>query len=253
MLSSNRANSSPFILTKRPSQPLLERQIALEERGAGKAAHLIKEAIVGYRDAPYAGYYNPYGNEQKPWRNRISIICGQLANNLKGVTLICSWVLFILSFFEPPHWCRDASDLQIIDYQDDQVAGDKGYGDCKLLLNSYGETADGQENEELYPNSSTMWLTINQSRHIEMACVCFITLYWGLKFGDDGFVPHLFFYPGYKRWTNVLQCIVLISLFISAIFDITTYNPFLRMLVLGSLLRRFQQELFTFLKMVSDP
>lgn len=34
---------------------LLERQRALQEPGVGKAAHLIKDAVMGYQDAPYEG------------------------------------------------------------------------------------------------------------------------------------------------------------------------------------------------------
>ena len=232
-----------------PSELLLERKQALKHAGVGKAAHLMKQAVTGYRDAPYEGNYNPYDGEHG-WRNKTSIICGQLVVKLRRVVILCGWGLFGLSFFEAPYWCRDVSDLQTMmdDYQDDQLYESKAdeYGDCKILLNAYGATADGEEYEQLYPNTNTMWLTIKQSRCIEISCICFVGLYLVFEFGKDGFAPNLFFYPGYKRWTHAIQCISLICLLSTD----TALNPFLRMFVICTFLRKFQHELGKFLKMV---
>ncbi|KAL7534858.1 LOW QUALITY PROTEIN: hypothetical protein ACHAXR_006128 [Thalassiosira sp. AJA248-18] len=279
--------SSPLIHSKRAPASLLERHRALKERGVGQAAHLIKDAVFGHQDAPYegkygslrmlhslpaiivypqhffdlyepAGYYDPYKNEQSVLRNKTSVLCGRLVVHLKGAVLFSCWLLFLLSFFEPPHWCRNASDLQIVvdkeadDPTYNNSSAVREYGDCKLLFDAYGTTADEEEDQPYYPNSSSMWLTIYQSKLVELACALFISLYMALEFGDDGFEARLFFYPGYKRWTRTVQSIVLVFIITSTVFDVTIYNPFLRMSILGTFLRTFQRELWTFLKMIPE-
>ena len=243
--------STPLLSSNSISR-LLKRQRALKEKGVGKAAHLIKDAVFGHQDAPYEAYYDPYANDQSVLRNNISVICGRLVVQLKGVVVLSSWILFMLTFFEPPHWCRDADSLQSVVSQGERDATDnsKYYGDCKLLFDAYGTTADNEINQPYYPNSSTMLLTISESKLIELACVLFISLYMTFAFADDGFKMCFFFYQGYKLWTHTIQCISIVGLIASIIFDITILNHFLRMLLLGTFLRGFQRELWTFLKMV---
>lgn len=184
-------------------------------------------------------------------RDAISILCGRLAVQLRGTVVLVCWTLFMLTFFEPPPWCRDASDLQIVARStvDDSI---KGYGDCGILFKSYGVTADKEENQALYPNFDAMLLTIAQGRVIEIICIGFITMYMLLQFGDDGFFPSFFFYRGYKRWVHVSQCFILIMLLLSISIGNTTLNPFLRMAILGTFLRGFQRELLTLLKTIPD-
>jgi len=228
---------------------LTSRQYALRESGVGQAAHLIKDAVVGHQDAPYEGYFDPYqDSEEESIISTISVICGRLVVQLKGAVIFCSWVLFLLTVLEPPHWCRDASELQIVIDRRDKSHSE--YGDCEILLNAYGTTVDNQDNQQLYPNSGSMLLTIYQSKMIQLICTCFISVYILLEFGDDGLSPPLFFYSGRKRWIHSVQCTVLICLFASVYYGTTIYDPFLRMVVLGSFLRKFQLELWTFMKMV---
>ena len=248
---------TPLISTKKAVRSLVERSLlterqrALRVEGVGHAAHLIKDAVLGFQDAPYEGYFDPYQDEQSII-STISVICGRLVVQLRGAVVFCCWVLFMLTFVEPPHWCRDASHLQIIIDEGNNNVMYKEYGDCKLLLTAYGTTADNEINKQLYPNADNMLLTINQTNAIEFICTCFITLYLGFAFGDDGFSPSLFFYPGKKRRLHTIQCIVLVCLFISLVYDHTAYNPFLRMLILSTFLRRFQLELWTFVNMIPD-
>lgn len=164
--------------------------------------------------------------------------------------LVC-WALFMLSFFEPPTWCRDASDLQIVaDSRDDSNINE--FGDCRILFDAYGVTADEVENQALYPNFDAMLLTVTQSRNIEIVCTSVIAIYMLLQFGDDGFSPSFFFYHGYKRWIHASQCFILILFLLSILADNTTFNPFLRVAILGTFLRGFQRELMTLLKMIPD-
>ena len=61
--------------------------------------------------------------------------------------------------------------MQIVgDAEEDIRSPVKEYSDCKLLLDAYGTTEDDEENQQLYPSSSTMLLTIYQSKLIEVAC-----------------------------------------------------------------------------------
>lgn len=214
----------------------------------GQAAHLIRDAHLGFQDAPVNGYYNPYDNEGRPVRNAISVWCGRLAVQLRGAVVLVCWTLFMLTFFEPPTWCRDASDLQIVARSADDDDSTREYGDCKILFESYGVAADMEENQALYPNFDAMLLTIAQSRKIEILCISFITIYMLLLFGDDGFFPSFFFYQGYKRWIRASQCFILMML----LADSSTLNPFLRGFLLGTFLRGFQTELLTLIKMIPD-
>jgi hypothetical protein len=238
-----------------------EHRRALEERGVGRAAHLIKDAVIGRQDAPYEGFYDPYQYPQHVFRNALSIVCGRLVVQLRGVVQFSCWLMFSLTFFEPPAWCRDASHLQIVvdaeegDQSYNNTRSVKEYGDCKLLFDAYGTTEDGEENQPLYPSSSTMLLSVYQSKLIEIACVAFIALYLALALADDGFVPRLFFYPGEKRLIHTVQCLALVCLLRNAIsedYTSATSSPFLRLLILGSFLRKKHREMWTFTKIVSN-
>lgn len=205
-----------------------------------------------------AGYFDPYNGDNNVIRNKMSVVAGRLVVYLRGAVIFASWVLFMLSFLEPPHWCRDASHLQIVaDKQEDDLNYNnsntvKEYGDCKLLLSAEGITADGEDIQSYYPNSGSMYVSIYQSKVIEMTCVAFIALYFLLEFVDDGFETSLFFYPGHKRRKHAIQCTTLVLIISSILFDVTVYNSFFRLFILGSFLRSFQRELFTFMKMVSN-
>jgi hypothetical protein len=232
-----------------------EHRRTLQERGVGRAAHLIKDAVIGHQDAPYEGFYDAYQYPHRVFRNALSIVCGRLVVQLRGVVLFSSWLMFLLTFFEPPAWCRNASHLQIVVDAEEGDQAVKGYGDCKLLLDAYGTTEDDEENQQLYPNSKTMLLTIYQSKLIEIACGSFIASYIALAFAHDGFVPRLFFYPGEKRLLHTVQCLASVCLLRNAISDDYTSaisSPFLRLLILGSFLRKKHRELWTFANIVSN-
>lgn len=226
-----------------------ERQHALKVMGVGPAASMIRDAVMGYQDAPYEGFYDPYKNQDARVRNTVSVVCGRFIayNWAKKLLLGANWMLFILSFLEPPHWCRNSS-LEITKGNMNYSLNE--YGDCQVLLNARGTTVDGEENREYYPNWNCMWLTVSQSKHIELSCILIIFSYMVLKMGDDGFRFRLFFYPGYKRWLHSSQIILLLFLSLGVAFD-QVLNPFFRMILLGSFLRNFQKEFFTMMKMVS--
>ena len=219
--------------------------------GVGPAAFLIKDAVIGQQDAPYEGWYDPYNTfAENEFRNVIAVLCGRLLAMTWVKRLLCyfpNWILFGLSFIEPPQWCRD-SDLEIADNNlDDSL---RNFGDCKVILGGWGETADGEGVDQLYPNSSSMWVSVTQSERIELACIGIVTFWMLLELGRDGMDSRLFFYPGAKRVLHSFRCVLLISLLIGIMLENTTFNPFFRMLLLTSHLRNFQRELLSVLKMI---
>ena len=226
-----------------------DRDLALKENGVGPAAAMIKDAVLGYQDAPYEGFFSPYSNPNARIQNFISIVCGRciaydLVNNL---VLGASWALFILTFLEPPQWCRDSS-LEIVQGVMDNSFTE--YGHCKIILQARGTAADGEENQYYYPSYDAMWVSVSQSRQVELSCVFIIFCYMILELGKDGFHLPLFFYPGYKRLVHSARIIISVCLVVGVVTDNAILNPLFRMILLGSFLRNFQTEFWTIIKMV---
>ena len=97
------------------STPLITNTLrTARERAIGRAAHLIKNAVIGRQDAPYEGHFDPYENRELKVRNAISIMARRIRVRARGVVLCASWVMFLLTFFEPPAWCRYASNLHLL-------------------------------------------------------------------------------------------------------------------------------------------
>jgi hypothetical protein len=162
----------------------IERQQA-QALGVGPAAFFIRDAVLGYQDAAYDGFYDPYStvgtdDTHTILRNTISFVCNRLIGHswVKRLLYGANWVLFILSFIEPPQWCRD-SDLQIAKNNLNDSLSE--YGDCMVILNAKGTAADGEENQDYYPNADAMWLTISQSKYVELICIFIILLFLILK------------------------------------------------------------------------
>jgi hypothetical protein len=221
--------------------------------GLGPAAFLIKDAVIGQQDAPYEGWYDPYttfGQEYDELRNLISVVCGRMIAMTWVKSLLCyapNWILFTLSFIEPPQWCRD-SDLTIATNNPSDSL--REYGDCNIILNSWGLTADGLKTDQLYPNSSSMWISVTQSKQIELLCVGVVAFWMLLELGRDGMDSRLFFYKGPKRVLHFIRCCCLVALLAGSLAENTTFNPFFRMLLLASHLRTFQVELLSVARMV---
>jgi hypothetical protein len=228
-----------------------QRERALQESGVGPAAFLIKNAVVGHQDAPWYGWYDPYTDPQKEARNFLSVFCGRLVayKFMNRVLITANWVLFILSFLEPPQWCRD-SDLDITHNNSDDSL--REFGDCKIVLNARGTSVDGTADVALYPNFGSMWLSAKQSQAIELVCVGIIATFGLFEFGRDGLELHLYFFPGIKRWLRVLRITLLMLLIVGLAAENVAFSPFFRMLLLATHLRDFQSQVFSLVKMVSQ-
>jgi len=177
------------------------------------------------------------------------VAAGRLVVQLRWITVLACWALFLLGFVEPPSWCREASNLNIIANQL-TVSNKDEYGDCDVLLHATGTTIDGQENRELYPSTKSMILTYRESKFIEIFGLCVVSFFMLLKLADDGFRLNLFFYSGKKRRLNTLQLAVLAGLSFCTAIDAVEPKPILRMLLLASFLRGFQKEFFTVVQMI---
>jgi hypothetical protein len=150
-----------------------ERQEALKCEGVGAAAFLIRDAVLG-EDNTLTGFYDPYDNPGSDFRNLISVICRRLVSYppLMRLESAFVWLLIVLTFIEPPVWCR---------------SGNSKDG-CESLLTLEGTPA-GQEDDPsaesvlYYPNSKSVLLTLNQSRVVECVCLGVIGLFILFRFG----------------------------------------------------------------------
>jgi hypothetical protein len=226
-----------------------ERESALRKDGVGSAAFLIRDAVLGEEDRAYETYYNPYECPEKEWRNFLAIICARLSANQWMVGLVqgTAWMLALLTFVEPPYWCRD-SDLFLA--QNSTVDGSGKFGSCRVLFNAKGESPDGETSVEYYPNSKAMVVSIEDARAVEWICLSVMTFYLILKFGRAGFESKRFFINGYRHGIWLLQICLMVFLLRSLLMQYTEYNPFVRLLLLGTLMRDFQREAYTLIKMV---
>lgn len=223
-----------------------EKEHALKNLGIGPAAHLIRDAVLGERSPEL--YYNPYENPDRPIRNFLSALCARWVTNrwMVRLQLASAWALVMLTFIEPPAWCR-TSDLEIVQGQelDD-------FGTCGVILRSRGSAADGSEGVQLYPNASSMLLTPSQARLVEASCLGIASLFLLGRWGRAGFDLGRFFQPGIVRRINLLQLAMLGYLSVAVMLHRTTYNPFGRLILLGTYLKSFQKELWSLFRMVSS-
>jgi hypothetical protein len=225
-----------------------ERKYALQKEGVGSAAFLIRGAVLGEEDIPYACWYNPYANPKKEWRNFFAIICGRLSGThwMTWVVQIAAWMIALLTFIEPPYWCRhgDFAMLEDVDYEDYK------FGSCGVLLSAKSASLDGEESVDYYPTSKSMQISIEESMAVEWLCLSIVTFYLILKVGRDGFEAKRFFINGYSRWARTLQSFLIAFLYYGLITKYSKYDPFVRLFLLGSFMRDFQREVYTLIKMV---
>ena len=234
-----------------------ERNHALETLGIGPAAHLIRDAVLGEKST--ADWFDPYQNPNQPIRNAVSLVCSRLIAHrwMNRLLRATAWILAILSFIEPPSWCRNQKyiHLPIVRNNNNNSTtspANHEFGTCGILLEARGTAVDGTENVQLYPNSSSMWLTPTQAHAIEAWCLGIIFFFLLLQFGKDGMDRRHFFDVGSgARQLHSLRLILLAVLVLGLYMDDKTYSPFFRLVMLGTHLQTFQKELDSLLRMVS--
>ena len=116
-------------------------------------------------------------------RSVMSRRCTRLVTNAFFTFLlrVSTYGLILLSFIEPPSWCRGFSD-----------GDDNPYNGCEYALNLEGTPlfySDDTEDpvQDLYPNTGTMFLTLKQSLMLEWVFLSFIALHTLLSIGRDSF------------------------------------------------------------------
>jgi hypothetical protein len=222
------------------------RQQALKNLGISPAAHLIRDAVLGEKGTPYEAWYDPYANPDQPFKNFVCVLFGRVLSHRWMLRVLrgAAWTLVLLSFIDPPHWCRN-SDLDIV-----QVGEDNKFGTCGVIMKTRGTASDGEEDVEYYPNTDSMWLTVKQSEQLEWVCLGIITAFIILQFGRDGFELNRFFFPGHVRRKHSLRLFLLPCLYYGLLTRNTIYSPFFRIVLLGTYLKNFQKEMNSFIKMV---
>lgn len=223
-----------------------EREHALKYLGIGPAAHLIRDAVLGERSPE--DWFDPYADPDQPFRNFLSVLCSRLIANrwVNRLLRTMAWVPVILSFIEPPRWCDNETELALVEGTelDD-------FGTCGVILRARGMAVDGTENVQLYPNTSSMFLTRGQSQRVEAFCLGMIVFFMLLEFGKDGLDIRRFFQAGPVGRVRIFRLVLLICLFGAVCSNITVFSPFFRLLLLGTYLKSFQKELDSFMRMVS--
>lgn len=223
-----------------------EREYALKNLGIGPAAHLIRDAVLGEKS--HESWYDPYADPDQPIRNFISLLCSRLITSrwMARVMRATAWALVLLSFFDPPSWCQHNTDLALV--QDTTTVDD--FGTCGVILRARGTAVDGTAHVQLYPNSSSMWLTPTQSEFVEAFCLGIIFFFLLLEFGADGLDLRRFFQAGSVGQVRMFR----LSMIAFLVFGLSVKNrvlsPFFRLLLLGTILKSFQKELNSFVRML---
>jgi hypothetical protein len=173
-----------------------ERTRALQQPGVGKAAFLIRDAIVGSTDNPSEGTFNPYENPNTPLRNTISIICRRICAKRSFIRFIyfVVWMLMFLSFIEPPSWCYDIPGLEMS--EEDKVKNKVNGGQCATIMDLRGPPADDPKSDQevqYYPNATFLLLTRRQAIVYESICLVLLGVYFLMQIGRDGCHPRIFF------------------------------------------------------------
>jgi len=165
------------------------------------AAYLLRDAIIlaksnssfAHTDYLISSYDNSV-NRSSEYNTYRKILVNPF---IKGLTKLCVFGLVLLSFIEPPNWCRGFSD------------GDSdGLNGCEDALAMKGTplfyTDDTETREQYYyPSSGAMALTVYQSLYIERALVGFLLLHLILCLAKDGFSIERYFCLNLSRMHEV--------------------------------------------------
>lgn len=176
---------------------------------------------------PAEGAYNPYKDESKTFLNTVSIQCRRWCSNATFLRVLHTTVLFLLllTFFEPPLWCRDR---------------------CDDLLHLQGMPAGSTSKEQvayLYPATRVIFLTTNQSMWIESFCLLAIAIGVVLRIGRDGLSLERYLRKSAVRLNRITQLVCLLLLSVGIVGSNTTWNPYLRMIMALSFLTDSQREI----------
>lgn len=160
-----------------------------------KAANLLRDVILLSKTSSELAHTDysisrlSRSNGKYVW---LSGWCSKIVNHpfFLAVFHTCVFALMLLSFFEPPAWCRD--------FDDGDTDSENG---CELALSMKGVPAfysDDSETrmQDYYPNTGTNILTVSQSLKLEWFFMIVILTHTTLCFGKDDFSLKNFFLIG---------------------------------------------------------
>ena len=193
-----------------------ERDRALKQPGVGKAAFLIRDAVLGDQENPSEGTYNPYENPDHELQNTISIVCRRVCASrpFRKFIYAVAWNLVVLSFIEPPAWCFGIPGIEATDGEAINV------GHCWKIMSLRGPPAgDSNSNEDVqyYPNSVFFLLSRTQASIFEWTCLVILAAHYLLLIGRDGCSISRFFRPGRSQLPRLSGAISLVCLVIGLI------------------------------------
>ena len=232
-----------------------ERERAVE-KGIVQAAFLIRDAVLGESENPSKGTYDPYLHPENSIRNLLSLIFRQILSHryLRKLSFVAVWSLALLTFVEPPSWCRDG-------YNDDEsmncevimaLRGPAASSETnRTTINFTGAAFPGEDDVEYYPSSHSILLTKEQSNIIEWICISIFSLVLLFRIGRDGCSLFRFLRRGPAQTIRLLQLLAIAMLISGLTFECTFLQPFSRLLLLGTTLKILYQEVQTTLEIVS--
>lgn len=226
------------------------------EKGIVKAAFLIRDAVLGDSENPSMGTYDPYENPEHSVRNLLSLVFRQILSHrsIRQISNAVVWTVALLTFVEPPRWCRDGyngDETQTCQVLFD-MRGPAAGSEALLSDNTNNTTAnisiDGYV--EYYPSTNSLLLTREQSNIIEWICISIFSLRILLLIGRDGCSLPRFLRRGPAQVIRLLQLLAIGSIVLGLWFDYTLFQPFARLILLGTILRTLHQELHTTLQIL---
>eukprot|EP00557_Chaetoceros_sp_GSL56_P008415 CAMPEP_0176506338 /NCGR_PEP_ID=MMETSP0200_2-20121128/16977_1 /TAXON_ID=947934 /ORGANISM="Chaetoceros sp., Strain GSL56" /LENGTH=835 /DNA_ID=CAMNT_0017905957 /DNA_START=250 /DNA_END=2757 /DNA_ORIENTATION=+ len=183
---------------------------------------------------------------------------------------LCMVGIVLLSFVEPPSWCRD--------FQGGDGGGDVGGGgSCKAAMSAqgipafYSDSSSEVKIQPYYPNTGTVWFTEEQSIKIECFLVGMFLLHTLLCLAADDFSIENFFYIGVLRleldtvsarrirnasifrWVRVLTLCLLVKGILSFSLMSNPERPFavfLRMILFITYSEGLQSEIMTVMEIL---
>jgi hypothetical protein len=136
----------------------------------------------------------------------ISMYCRRICRQMIVLRILFGTIaiLIILTFVEPPHWCRNFT-LPVVLVESQQSQQMVEQMDCSTIFLSMGipvlslndnnsssnivdtDEQQQQQQQQYYPNTGTsIYLTISQSHCIELFCITIVSIIVLLRIGRDG-------------------------------------------------------------------
>ena len=206
------------------------------EKGIVQAAFLIRDAVLGESENPSKGTYDPYMHPGNPIINLVSLIFRQILSYrlLRQFLYGSTWALALLTFVEPPRWCRIPSK------GDNCQALFSLQGPPAIIANETAVMAD--EVVDYYPNSRSLFLSTSQSTCLELSLVSFVSLIILLRIGRDGCSLTRYLRHGPAQLVRLFQVVAVVLIYIGLWTQRFYFQPFARLLLLGTLLQSLHHE-----------